>query len=110
MAQRTTEVVPAGVYSTQGVSKRLIAGRSVDGVKAGLPSGDGVGIPRMPPVFDPSRVSPLASGNSSGVKSLPRSSAGIELDRQWKLRAKYVAPHMCLNLEPAAATYIPEAV
>jgi hypothetical protein len=46
---------------------------------------------------------------SSAGKSLLKGSARIELG-QWKLRAKYCAPQICLNLEPAAATYIPEAV
>jgi hypothetical protein len=43
------------------------------------------------------------------AKGLLKGSARIELG-QWKLRAKYCAPQICLNLEPAAATYVPEAV
>ena len=47
---------------------------------------------------------------SSDELSAERPAAVVQAARAMTLRTKYFAPQICLNLEPEAATYIPEAV
>jgi hypothetical protein len=66
------------------------------------------------PDFDPAKIEFFLRDPHPKMPNMTLSRAGgyrgLYRDAEINVLAKYFAPQICLNLEPEAATYIPEAV